>query len=96
MSVEVRPASADQAAFLAELLARGLLIDCGVPGIYGHGAVFEDVRDRLETAHGRGCRRSAERSISRPCCRADSSRGSATSTRSPTSPEASSPRGQRA
>ena len=44
MSVEVRPASADQAAFLAELLARGLLIDSGVPGIYGHSAVFEDVR----------------------------------------------------
>ncbi len=48
MSVEVRPASADQAAFLAELLARGLLIDCGVPGIYGHSAVFEEVRGRLD------------------------------------------------
>jgi seryl-tRNA synthetase len=48
MAVEVRQASADQAAFLAELFAHGLLIDSGVPGVYGHGAVFEEVRDRLD------------------------------------------------
>jgi seryl-tRNA synthetase len=48
MTVEVRPASADQAEFLAELLAAGLLIDSGVPGIYGHGAAFEEVRNRLD------------------------------------------------
>ena len=48
MSVEVRPASPDQAAFLEQLLTQGLLIDSGVPGIYGHSAVFEDVRGRLD------------------------------------------------
>ncbi|MDQ6777825.1 MAG: amino acid--[acyl-carrier-protein] ligase [Actinomycetota bacterium] len=48
MASGVRPASQDQAEFLRELLAKGLLIDCGVPGIYGHGAAFEDVRARLD------------------------------------------------
>jgi seryl-tRNA synthetase len=48
MTVEVRPASADQAEFLEQLLRSGLLIASGVPGIYGHSAAFEDVRDRLD------------------------------------------------
>jgi seryl-tRNA synthetase len=48
LPTEVRPASDDQAAFLAELIDEGLLLASGVPGIYGHGAVFEDVRLRLE------------------------------------------------
>lgn len=47
MAAQVREASADQAAFLAELIAAGLLLETGVPGVYGHGAVFEDVRERL-------------------------------------------------
>jgi seryl-tRNA synthetase len=38
----------EQAALLAELIERGLLIESGVPGVYGHGAVFEDVRMRLD------------------------------------------------
>lgn len=29
--------------FLKELLANGLLVDCGVPGLYGRSSVFEDV-----------------------------------------------------
>lgn len=37
----------EQASLLAELIERGLLIDSGVPGVYGHGAAFEDVRARL-------------------------------------------------
>jgi seryl-tRNA synthetase len=45
---EVREASSDQAEFLAELIAEGLLLESGVPGVYGHGAVFEDVRGRLD------------------------------------------------
>jgi seryl-tRNA synthetase len=62
MTVEVRPASADQAAFLRELIGNGLLIESGVAGIYGHGAVFEDVRGRLderltEEAASRGAER---------------------------------------
>ncbi len=47
MPVELREASADQAEFLAELIGHGLLLESGVPGVYGHGEVFEDVRDRL-------------------------------------------------
>ena len=48
MSAEVRQASPDQAEFLAALIEHGLLIESGVPGVYGHGAVFEDVRSRLD------------------------------------------------
>jgi seryl-tRNA synthetase len=47
-SAEVRPASADQAAFLSELIEARLLLESGVPGLYGHSAAFEDVRSRLE------------------------------------------------
>ena len=41
---EFRPAAGDQAAFLEELVERGLLIETGVPGVYGRSAAFEDVR----------------------------------------------------
>lgn len=62
MSTEVRPATDDQAAFLAELIEHGLLLESGVPGLYGHSAVFEEVRSRLEAlltgeAVGRGAER---------------------------------------
>jgi seryl-tRNA synthetase len=46
--VKLREASEDQAAFLAELIAHGLLIESGVPGVYGHGSSFEDVRSQLD------------------------------------------------
>jgi seryl-tRNA synthetase len=42
---EFRPGTAPQAAFLAELVDRGLLLDCGVPGVYGRSGDFEDVRE---------------------------------------------------
>jgi seryl-tRNA synthetase len=45
---EAPAATNDQAAFLAQLISHGLLLESGVPGLYGHGAVFEDVRSRLE------------------------------------------------
>ncbi|MGZ4166828.1 MAG: amino acid--[acyl-carrier-protein] ligase [Solirubrobacteraceae bacterium] len=48
VSAEVRQASPDQAEFLAALIEHGLLLESGVPGVYGHGAVFEDVRSRLD------------------------------------------------
>jgi seryl-tRNA synthetase len=48
VAAELRPASAEQAAFRAELLEHGLLLESGVPGIYGHSAAFEDVRSRLD------------------------------------------------
>jgi seryl-tRNA synthetase len=40
-----RPGSPGQEALLAELLARRLLIDTGVPGVYGRGGDFESVRE---------------------------------------------------
>ena len=43
----VRPASPDQAALLSELVDRRLLIETGVPGVYGRGGDFEDVRERV-------------------------------------------------
>lgn len=39
-----RTATAEQAAFLAELIAHGHLVESGVPGIYGHGPDFDRVR----------------------------------------------------
>jgi seryl-tRNA synthetase len=47
VSVTVRAASEDQAEFLDALLSEGLLIESGVPGVYGHGSAFERVRGRL-------------------------------------------------
>ena len=44
---EMRPASPDQAELLAELLEHRLLIATGVPGVYGRGGDFEDVRERV-------------------------------------------------
>ena len=41
------PASPDQAALLRDLLDRRLLIETGVPGVYGRGGDFERVRERL-------------------------------------------------
>ena len=77
---EFRPGTADQAAFLAELVERGLLIESGVPGVYGRGGDFEDVRARRRRAgHARRrARTSPSACASRRCCRAASSRRSAT------------------
>jgi seryl-tRNA synthetase len=41
----LRPASADQTALLSSLLERRLLIETGVPGVYGRGGDFEHVRE---------------------------------------------------
>jgi seryl-tRNA synthetase len=54
---EVLEASPDQAEFLAELIDAGLLIESGVPGVYGHGREFEAVREQL------GRRLSAEAAV---------------------------------
>jgi acyl-CoA dehydrogenase len=43
----VRTATPEQSALLAELLRRRLLVETGVPGLYGRGGTFEDVRERL-------------------------------------------------
>ena len=49
---EVRQASPDQAEFLSQLLDGELLIATGVPGVYGHGEVFEGLRERLDARLG--------------------------------------------
>lgn len=46
--MEPRAGTPDQERFLAELFAAGLLIDSGVPGIYGRDGRFEHVMARLE------------------------------------------------
>jgi seryl-tRNA synthetase len=45
---EVRVGTPEETAFLEALLATGLLIDSGVPGVYGRGALFEDVRTAVD------------------------------------------------
>lgn len=47
MSWEERPAPSVPAPLLRELFGAGLLIDSGVAGVYGHGPVFEEIRERL-------------------------------------------------
>jgi len=52
---EFRPGSPDQEAFRADLFEAGLLIDSGVPGLYGRGGAFEGVMagfERLVAAAG--------------------------------------------
>jgi seryl-tRNA synthetase len=41
---QFRPGTAEEDAFLSELTGNGLLIESGVPGVYGRGQLFEDVR----------------------------------------------------
>jgi seryl-tRNA synthetase len=48
MTFAVLPASAEQAAFRDELFERGILLESGVPGLYGRGAIFEDIRARFD------------------------------------------------
>jgi seryl-tRNA synthetase len=47
---EVRRASADQRAFRDELIEHGLYIPSGVPGLYGRGATFEEIRTAVDAA----------------------------------------------
>jgi seryl-tRNA synthetase len=44
---DYRPATPDQQELLSELLDRRLLIDTGVPGLYGRGGDFEHVCERF-------------------------------------------------
>ena len=66
-------ASDDQAAFRDELIAHGLLLESGVPGLYGRGAIFEELRARFDRLALRRrdrwacCRRAAGRSPWRRC-----------------------------
>lgn len=44
---DFREGSSEQRAFLAELVDAGLLIESGVPGLYGFDGTFVDIRDRI-------------------------------------------------
>ncbi|MGA8365570.1 MAG: amino acid--[acyl-carrier-protein] ligase [Solirubrobacteraceae bacterium] len=44
---DFRPGAPDQLTFLKELLDSRLLIETGVPGVYGRGGDFEEVRTRV-------------------------------------------------
>jgi seryl-tRNA synthetase len=37
-----------QQKFLDELIAHGVLVDCGVPGVYGRSALFEDIIESFD------------------------------------------------
>jgi seryl-tRNA synthetase len=45
---EFRPGSPDQTELLEALVAAGHLIPSGVPGVYGRGSDYEDVRERFD------------------------------------------------
>ena len=45
---EFRPGTPAQDAFLRELVDAGLLIESGVPGVYGRGATFEAIREGFD------------------------------------------------
>jgi len=47
MPTEAPGPTPGQERFRVELVRAGLLVETGVPGVYGHDAVFEDVRERL-------------------------------------------------
>jgi len=44
---DVRPATPAQAALLSDLIEQRLLIETGVPGVYGRGGDFEEIRERV-------------------------------------------------
>jgi seryl-tRNA synthetase len=46
--VDARAAVEPDTDFLQELLASGLLVSCGVQGVYGRSATFEDVIERID------------------------------------------------
>jgi seryl-tRNA synthetase len=48
MAFATLPGTAEQTAFRDELFERGILLDSGVPGLFGRGAVFEELRERFD------------------------------------------------
>ncbi|GAC1318304.1 MAG: amino acid--[acyl-carrier-protein] ligase [Thermoleophilaceae bacterium] len=63
---DFRPASADQSAFLDQLVDRGLLIESGVAGLYGRSQEFERVRRAFDDLVTRAGSQDAAESISFP------------------------------
>jgi seryl-tRNA synthetase len=50
---DFRPATPDQQALLSDLVAHGLLVESGVPGVYGRGGDFERTCERFAALVGR-------------------------------------------
>ena len=74
----VPPRDRRRAELLEALVEAGLLMPSGVPGIYGRGSVFEDIRLGIEALVARVAEPDgAERSASRRSSRAATSRPSA-------------------
>jgi len=48
-----RAATSEQAAFLTDLIGAGLVVETGVPGLYGQGQAFDRVREALTAAIAR-------------------------------------------
>jgi seryl-tRNA synthetase len=44
---EFREGTPEESQFLADLIGAGLIIESGVPGVYGFDGVFVDIRDRV-------------------------------------------------
>ena len=63
---EVRHATSAEASFRDELLARGLLIESGVPGLYGRGPAFERIRRGFDMLVTREAEADAAESLSFP------------------------------
>src|SRR3954452_6718338 len=55
-----REAAPDQAELLDRLVAEGLLVPSGVPGVYGRGSDFEGVRQRFDAYVPRAARAASE------------------------------------
>jgi seryl-tRNA synthetase len=63
---EVRPATSAEASFRDELIARGLLIASGVPGLYGRGPAFERIRHGFDALVTREAEADGAESLSFP------------------------------
>ncbi len=44
---DFREGTPEELAFLADLVGAGLVIESGVPGVYGFNGTFIDIRDRM-------------------------------------------------
>jgi seryl-tRNA synthetase len=64
--VAATPRTGDPASFLRALLEQGLLVDGGAPGVLGRGALFEDLRERVDAAVTRAAAHEAPESLRFP------------------------------
>lgn len=63
---QFRAGTQEENAFLTALVSKALLIESGVPGVYGFGTVFTDLCERLEQLIGRHAADDAPQRLSFP------------------------------